>query len=220
MNVPDKPALCSFYLGSIVDRDPVILAISTGGHAPVLAQRLRAGIEDWLPAEYGRLATYLNRIRQRLCHLPAARRRHLQHRIIDGEPAARVIAGDEAGADALVVGMLTEPQGRQPEADQGKRLHVIAGADGDPARPDRRAIEAIRNADVILHPPGQVPDLVQFARREVELVALPPASAQGRAAAMRARGLEVVILPESGTGPQAAGRATSRTATQNGEILP
>ena len=46
VNVPDKPALCSFYLGSIVDRDPVILAISTGGFAPVLAQRLRAAIED------------------------------------------------------------------------------------------------------------------------------------------------------------------------------
>ena len=216
VNVPDKPALCSFYLGSIVDRDPVIMAISTGGFAPVLAQRLRAAIEDWLPLHYGRLALYLNRIRHRIRTLPAARRRRLQHRIIAGEPAAWVIEGDEAGADALVVEMLTELQGRQPEGDQGSHLHVIAEAGDNPARPDRREIEAIRNADVILHPPGRVPDLVQFARREVELVALPPASAHGRAAAMRARGLEVVILPESSTRPQATGTATR----QNGEISP
>ncbi|MEC8105927.1 MAG: bifunctional precorrin-2 dehydrogenase/sirohydrochlorin ferrochelatase, partial [Pseudomonadota bacterium] len=75
VNVPDRPGLCSFYLGSIVDRDPVVLAISTGGFAPVLAQRLRTAIEDWLPRRYGRLALYLNRVRQRIRTLPAARRR-------------------------------------------------------------------------------------------------------------------------------------------------
>ena len=200
VNVPDKPALCSFYLGAIVDRDPVILAISTGGFAPVLAQRLRAAIEDWLPSCYGRLALYLNRIRHRIRTLPAAHRRRLQHRIIDGDTAGRVIDGDETRADALVVRMLTD----RPEHDGGGGLHVIGEATGDPARPDRREIEAIRNADVILHAPGEVPELVNLARREVELVAVHPATAQSRAAAMRSRGLEVVIMSGSGSTDHAA----------------
>ena len=70
VNVPDCPHLCSFYLGAIVERDPVTVAISTSGFSPVLAQRLRARLEDMLPTGYGRLATYLNRIRHRLRHLP------------------------------------------------------------------------------------------------------------------------------------------------------
>jgi len=192
VNVPDNPALCSFYLGAIVDRDPVILAISTGGFAPVLAQRLRARIEDWLPHHYGRLARYLNRIRHRIRTLPAAHRRRLQHRIIDGDVAGQIIGGDDADADARVVEMLAD---RQDHEDTN--IHVIGAATGDPAGLDRSEIEAIRNADVILHAPGKVPELVHLARREVELVAISPARADGHAAAMRARGLEVVILPDS-----------------------
>ena len=188
VNVPDKPALCSFYLGSIVDRDPVILSISTGGFAPVLAQRLRAAIEDWLPHRYGRLALYLNRIRHRIRTLPAARRRRLQHRIIDDQAASRVIEGDEARADALVMEMLTD----KPAQDRGG-LHVITNKGSDPAQLNRRQIEAIRNADVILHPPGEMPELVHLARREVELVSAEPAMARAQAASMMARGLEVVI---------------------------
>ena len=102
--------------------------------------------------------------------------------------------GDEAGADALVVEMLTELQGRQPEGDQGAHLHVIAEAGEDMARPDRREIEAIRNADVILHPPGRMPEFLHLARREVELLAADPAMARVHAASMTARGLEVVMM--------------------------
>ena len=201
VNVPDKPALCSVYLGSIVDRDPVILAISTGGHAPVLAQRLRAGIEDWLPTGYGRLATYLNRIRQRLRHLPAARRRRLQHRIIDGEASHRIIDGDEARVDSQVVRMLAEPATRAAGG-----LHVIQANTADPGLLDRHEAEAIRNADVILYPPGEMPALVHLARREVELVTAEPAQARAHAASLSARGLEVVIINATLCALPAAGR--------------
>jgi uroporphyrin-III C-methyltransferase/precorrin-2 dehydrogenase/sirohydrochlorin ferrochelatase len=197
VNVPDRPALCSFYLGSIVDRDPVILAISTGGFAPVLAQRLRAGIEDWLPHHYGRLALYLNRIRHRIRTLPAARRRRLQHRIIDGDAAGWIIDGDDCRADSRVVEMLSDQPGHE-----GGGLHVI-GDDPDlradePTQLKRHEIEAIRNADVILHAPGNVPDFVDLARREVEILSVHPAMVWARAAVLTSRGLEVVITPARG----------------------
>ena len=207
VNVPDKPDLCSFYLGSIVDRDPVILAISTGGFAPVLAQRLRAAIEDWLPHRYGRLALYLNRIRHRIRTLPAARRRRLQHRIIEGAAASSVIEGDQTRADALVMEMLTDKPGQHRGS-----LHVITGQGNDAAQLDRRQIEAIRNADVIFHAPSKVPGLLHLARREVELVATEPAAARDRAAELRSRGLEVVIMPGNGAGGPADRMAEGGTA--------
>ena len=199
VNVPDKPSLCSFFLGSIVDRDPVILAMSTGGFAPVLAQRLRAAIEDWLPVGYGRLATYLHRIRHRLRHLPAARRRFLQHQIIDGKAAVHIIDGDDRHADSRLLAMLKD----QPGSECGA-AHVISAKVTDPARATRREIEAIRNADVILHAPGELPDLVHLARREVELVSVSGSNTWARAAAMRASGLEVVIIQGNRSAPVAA----------------
>lgn len=199
VNVPDKPDLCSFYLGSVVDRDPVILAISTGGYAPVLAQRVRAALEDWLPAGYGRLALYLSRIRYRLRHLSPARRRQLQHRIIDGEASRRIIEGDELRADFHLVEMLA----RQPERGCGG-LHIIKVDTGDPALLDCTDLEAVRNADVILHPSGEAPQLANLARREVELMQADPAAARAYAASMTARGLEVVILKPSAVQTSAA----------------
>ncbi|MEK9553873.1 MAG: NAD(P)-dependent oxidoreductase, partial [Alphaproteobacteria bacterium] len=196
VNVPDKPALCSFYLGSIVDRDPVILAISTGGFAPVLAQRLRAAIEDWLPVGYGRLATYLHRIRHRLRHLPAARRRSVQHEIIDGKAADHIIDGDDRHADSFVLALM-----KDLHICSGGAFLLISAGENERPRAPRRDIETIRNADVILHAPGEVPELVHLARREVELVSVSSSSARARAAAMRASGLEVVILQSNRSAP-------------------
>ena len=56
VNVVDAPSLCTFTMPSIVDRSPVVIAISSNGAAPVLARLIRAKIETMIPASYGRLA--------------------------------------------------------------------------------------------------------------------------------------------------------------------
>ncbi|MDA7599942.1 hypothetical protein N8835_07975, partial [Alphaproteobacteria bacterium] len=73
VNVPDTLHLCSFYLGSLVDRGPVTIAISTNGLAPVLGQNIRAKLEDMLHPRLGDIAVYLRELRTRLRHLPAVR---------------------------------------------------------------------------------------------------------------------------------------------------
>lgn len=193
VNVPDCPHLCSFYLGAIVERDPVTVAISTSGFSPVLAQRLRARLEDMLPTGYGRLATYLNRIRHRLRHLPAARRRGLQHQIIESDIGARIIDGDSVQADSWVIARLTT----QPASGCG-RLCVIESGHDDPDHLPRPAAEAIRNADVIIHPQGRPPAMLSIARREVELLAAAPKARRKLADERLARGLDVVILTNDG----------------------
>ena len=56
MNVVDDQPLCSFIFPSIVDRSPLLVAISSGGTAPVLARVLREKIEALLPTSLGRMA--------------------------------------------------------------------------------------------------------------------------------------------------------------------
>ena len=73
VNVPDNTALSCAWLGSIVDRAPVLIAILTAVAAPVLGQRVRARIESMLPAGFGRIANYLSRRRDELQGLVPAR---------------------------------------------------------------------------------------------------------------------------------------------------
>ena len=162
----DCPHLCSFYLGAIVERDPVTAAISTSGFSPVLAQRLRVRLENMLLMGSGRVATYLNRTRHRLRHLPAARRRSVQNQIIESDIGARIIDGDPVQADSWVIAILTTQL-----ASGSGRLRVIESGYNDPDHLPRPAAEAIRNADVIIHPQGRPQSMLSLACREVELLA-------------------------------------------------
>ena len=167
VNVPDNTALCSAYLGAIVDRSPVLVAISTGGAAPVLGQRIRARIESMLPAGFGRLATYLHRRRTWLRGLSPARRRALQHRVVDGPVAAHVLVGDTAAADRRLEAMITDVDG-----EAGGEVQIVDVGIGDPGLLSLRGVEAIRNADLIVHRAGLEPAIIDLARREAEIVTL------------------------------------------------
>jgi len=67
-NMVDKPELCQFQFGAIVNRSPVIVSISTSGAAPVLAQTIRQRIESVLPENLGAWGTLAKRLRDRITH--------------------------------------------------------------------------------------------------------------------------------------------------------
>ena len=172
VNVPDNPALCSAYLGAIVDRSPVLVAISTAGAAPVLGQRIRARIETMLPTGFGRIATYLNRHRASLRTLSPARRRAIQHQLVDGRAADHIIAGDDSAADRLLARLVTatDEDGSVQVSAQVKIVDIGAG---DPGLLSLCGVETIRNADIIVHQAAVAPAITELSRREASFVTVP-----------------------------------------------
>jgi uroporphyrin-III C-methyltransferase/precorrin-2 dehydrogenase/sirohydrochlorin ferrochelatase len=100
VNVADDAQGSSFLMGSIVDRGPVRIAISTSGASPALARKLRARVEGAVPEGYGRLAALAGRYRgESIGRLPdAAARQRFWDRVIEGPIAALVLEGREAEA--------------------------------------------------------------------------------------------------------------------------
>ena len=170
VNVPDNPALSSVYLGSIVDRAPLTVAISSSGMAPVLGQNLRARIEDMLPSNYGNLAVYLHQVRQRLRGLPASWRRRLQHQIIDGPIADDIIAGRTARADAEVLPLL---RAFAIEKSDRRRISIVQTLHRKDSADCTDTLSAIRDADTIFYDDNVPASFLEVARREVDLIALP-----------------------------------------------
>ena len=169
VNVPDHPALCSFALPAIVDRGDVTVAIGTSGHAPVLAQRLRAWLERELHPRLDAVAQLAAEFRGRVAEiLPAgAPRRKFWESVFDGAAAKAALAGDEREARRLLGEAIDRAQGASPS--EGRVLLVGAGP-GDPELLTLKALRALKSADVILYDRLVGPGVLDHARREVELI--------------------------------------------------
>ncbi|HEX6092617.1 MAG TPA: NAD(P)-dependent oxidoreductase, partial [Dongiaceae bacterium] len=145
VNVTDRAELSSFIVPAIVERDPVVIGISTGGAAPVLASRVRESIERLLPARLGRLAEFASSFRRGVrSRLPeAANRFRFWDHFFDGPIAAQLLAGDEPGAHER---MLTLVNGRAvTEAPKGS-VAIVGAGPGDPDLLTLRALRLIQRA--------------------------------------------------------------------------
>jgi uroporphyrin-III C-methyltransferase / precorrin-2 dehydrogenase / sirohydrochlorin ferrochelatase len=168
VNVVDRPAFCDFFWPSIVERDPITIAISTSGASPVLARHLRTRIELAIPAAFGRLAEFAGRLRARIARaIPdLAARRRFWDQALNGEAAFRAMAGDEAGAlreiDRALLGAGKSAGG----------IAFIAIPD-DPEQLTLRALRHLQDADAVIHPVGIDPRLLDLARRDAERVVDP-----------------------------------------------
>src|SRR6478752_9695118 len=169
VNVPDKPALCSFVMPAIVDRGEVTVAIGTEGTSPVLAQRLRALLECELHPRLDALARLAGDFRDAVAEkIPAGRpRRKFWEGVFDGAASEAALAGEESEARCLV-GEAIEAAVKA-QAVQGRVLLVGAGP-GDPELLTMKAVRALKAADVILYDRLVGEGVLDHARREAELI--------------------------------------------------
>ena len=169
VNVPDRPELCTFALPAIVDRGEVTVAIGTSGASPVLAQRLRAWLEQELHPRLDALARLAAELRGPVAEkVPSGTpRRKFWEAVFDGAAAEAALEGDEAKAKALI-GEAIEKAAEAPQA-QGRVLLVGAGP-GDPELLTMKAVRALKAADVILYDRLVGEGVLDHARREAELI--------------------------------------------------
>ncbi len=103
INVVDEPELCSFIFPAIVDRNPIIIGISSSGKSPVLARLLRKRLEAWLPTNYGLLARFVGSLRDRVKAALAteSERRLYYETLVESEAAEAVLNGNTETAERL-----------------------------------------------------------------------------------------------------------------------
>ena len=171
VNVADRPALCDFILPAIVDRDGVVVAISTGGASPTLASILRARIEAVLPERIGALARLAKTFRAQAKALivDQGRRRGFFRRLVEGPPARLALAGDEAAARRAALAELDAVRRRMSPVGVA---HIVGAGPGDPDLLTLRAAQLLQEADVILHDELVPTAILGRARRDAELVAV------------------------------------------------
>ncbi len=164
VNVVDNAALSSFVTPAIVDRAPILVAISTAGTAPVLARRLREQIERLLPAGLPHLAHFMARWRDRVrAAVPAASRRRVWERFLDGGGAESLLAGDEAEAARRMQALLADDR---PSGE----VYLVGAGPGDPDLLTLRALRLMQQADVVLHDRLVDPQILDRVRRDAERI--------------------------------------------------
>ncbi len=174
VNVVDDPDASTFIFPAIIDRSPVIVAISSGGHSPVLARRIREQIEALLPAKLGALARFMGTRRKAVQRaLSAAARRPFWERVVSGIVGARFLAGDETGAASDFGRELRTSQLTNSPATGGRGLgecYLIGAGPGDPDLLTLRALQLLQQADVILYDRLVPAAVLERARRDAERV--------------------------------------------------
>ncbi|WP_347989355.1 siroheme synthase CysG [Methylomonas sp. AM2-LC] len=168
VNVVDNPDLCSFIFPAIVDRSPLLVAISSGGASPVLIRLLRAKIESTIPAAYGRLAVFAEKYRERVKqHITQpAKRRIFWENVLQGRTAELVFAGQEQEAEQHFNTQLSRVENSQTHGE----VYLIGAGPGDPDLLTFKALRLMQQADVIVYDRLVSDGVLEMARRDAEKI--------------------------------------------------
>jgi uroporphyrin-III C-methyltransferase / precorrin-2 dehydrogenase / sirohydrochlorin ferrochelatase len=168
VNVVDAPDLCTFTMGSIIDRSPVVIAISSEGNAPVLARYIRTKIETMLPASYGRIAAIAGEFREQVKAKFATTqaRRIFWEGVLQGPIVERVLAGQEKAARELLQDLIDD---KDTAASKGE-VYLVGGGPGDPDLLTFRALRLMQQCDVCVYDKLVSPEVMELVRRDAELI--------------------------------------------------
>ncbi|MGI3776277.1 MAG: siroheme synthase CysG [Janthinobacterium lividum] len=171
VNCVDRPELCTFITPAIVDRDPLTIAISSGGAAPVLARLLRARIETLVAPAYGRLGALADAFKaETRRRLPdVLRRRRMLERVLGGRVAELVLAGQDDAARAAYASALDDAE-RDAQTPERGIVHLVGAGPGSADLLTLRALRLLGEADVIVHDRLVGAPVLEAARRDAERI--------------------------------------------------
>jgi uroporphyrin-III C-methyltransferase/precorrin-2 dehydrogenase/sirohydrochlorin ferrochelatase len=169
VNVADQPELCDFILPSILDRSPIVVAVSSGGQSPILARQLRARLETLIPPTYGQLAGLVGRYRDAVKEKfsTLAMRRRFWETILQGQVAEHILAGRNELGEQTLQALL---QGSDPEKLQQGEVYLVGAGPGDPELLTFKALRLMQQADVVFYDRLVSKEVLALVRKEAEHV--------------------------------------------------
>ncbi len=166
VNTVDDQSKCEFIFPSIIDRSPILIAISSGGKAPVLVRRLREKLETILPQHLGPLASLVGKFRRKVQEKlhNFAERRQFYERVFNSEVVS-LLQTEQADAAASKLEAMLE--GHEPS--QGE-VFVVGAGPGDPELLTLKALQCMQQADVIVYDYLVSEPILALVRRDAELI--------------------------------------------------
>jgi len=168
VNVVDSPELCSFIVPAIIDRSPIVAAVSSGGASPVLARLLRSKLESLIPPAFGRMAQLANKYRATVKEQinPPAQRRIFWENILQGSIAELFYSGKEEEAESRLQQAISN---KTTSNTQGE-VYLVGAGPGDPDLLTFRSLRLMQQADVVVYDRLVSKEILALVRRDSELI--------------------------------------------------
>ncbi|MGL6464257.1 siroheme synthase CysG [Aeromonas hydrophila] len=166
-NVVDDPKRSSFIMPSIIDRSPLMVAISSGGKAPVLARLLREKLEALLPQHLGAVAAFAGSLRERVKARFASmgERRRFWERLLGADRLGQALArGDSASANQLADSLFAD------ENQSGGEVVLVGAGPGDPGLLTLHALRQMQQADVVVYDRLVSDEVMGLVRRDAKRI--------------------------------------------------
>ena len=171
VNVPDQGESCDFTMPAIVDRSPLLIAISSGGASPLLVRQLKARFETTIPAAYGRLAEFAGSYRDRIKKLipNLTRRRRFWEAMVSGPVAEHLFSNQVEQASELMETQLLDAAQKGDKPPEGE-VYLVGTGPGDPDLLTFRALRLMQQADVVLYDRLIGDGILNLVRRDAERI--------------------------------------------------
>ncbi|WP_288874934.1 siroheme synthase CysG [uncultured Kosakonia sp.] len=166
-NVVDAPKEASFIMPSIIDRSPLMVAISSGGTSPVLARLLREKLESLLPQHLGHVAKFAGQLRSRVKRHFATmseRRRFWEKLFVNDRLAQSLANQNMAAVETITEQMLTEP------LDNRGEVVLVGAGPGDAGLLTLKGLQQIQQADVVVYDRLVSDEIMNLVRRDADRV--------------------------------------------------
>ncbi|WP_196157940.1 siroheme synthase CysG [Reinekea sp. G2M2-21] len=167
VNVVDSPDLCNVIFPSIVDRNPLLIAITSSGRAPVLARTVRAKLESTIPASFGHLAQLASKFREQVKQTlsQADDRLRFWEKTLNGVTAEHVYAGRMDAAETSLLTALNNPDLRTLG-----EVYLVGAGPGDPDLLTFKALRLMQQADVVVHDALVSDAIMELVRRDADRI--------------------------------------------------
>jgi uroporphyrin-III C-methyltransferase/precorrin-2 dehydrogenase/sirohydrochlorin ferrochelatase len=171
VNVPDTTESCDFIMPAVVDRSPLLIAVSSGGSSPLLVRMLKARFETTIPAAYGRLAEFAGSYRDKIkLMIPnGTRRRRFWEAMVSGPIAEHLFSNQLEQAESLLESQLEEAcvAGDKPPAGE---VYLVGTGPGDPDLLTFKALRLMQQTDVVLYDRLIGEGILNLVRRDAERI--------------------------------------------------